>query len=242
MINIDTNFNFQIETLDKNGKDRDSDKYSPTLQEYHRQLWSKQLPSGAVFNLTKISDNRLYHESQLGKFYLSSDWGVATFSNWQRTKTYMSDIDFRMVKDFDLLVITIGARIIWPSNKINGLPTINGARGMSYYVADRLDLTLECIRRYYNGETNPLNDTFKRYDDFFNLFVNFKGYTDFFLLQDYVNDSYNSVNIAQPFANFETSPVPSTKSEYLEYMKHAIKLVNARNIRIADHASGLRSK
>ena len=71
---IDVGFDFQGEAgLDRAGVQRDSDKYSPTLQEYHRILWSKPLPNGKMFELTKISSNRLFHKSELGDFYLSSD-------------------------------------------------------------------------------------------------------------------------------------------------------------------------
>ncbi len=56
--------------------------------------------------------------------------------------------------------------MVWPSNRISGASTINGAKGMNYFIADRLDLTIECIRRYYLGETSPLYETLKRYDDF----------------------------------------------------------------------------
>ena len=47
---IDTEFNFYS---DANGGDPDS--ASPTLKNYHKTLWSKSLPNGAVFDL---SDNR----------------------------------------------------------------------------------------------------------------------------------------------------------------------------------------
>ena len=47
---IDVGFDFQGEAgLDRAGVQRDSDKYSPTLQEYHRILWSKPLPNGKLF-------------------------------------------------------------------------------------------------------------------------------------------------------------------------------------------------
>ena len=84
---IDTNFDFQAEV---NG--RDSDRYSPTLQEYHRILWSKPLPSRQMFNLTKISNNRLYHKSELGEFILSSDRAVPTFSTWKRLEQIIAQI------------------------------------------------------------------------------------------------------------------------------------------------------
>lgn len=233
-INID--FNFQAETLDKNGKERDSDKYSSTLQEYHRILWSKPLPGGGeLFKLTKISDNRLYHNSHLGEFYLSSDWGVATLNGWQRTKAFISEVDSREINEFERLVTTIGARIIWPSNKIGALPTINSARGFNYYIGDRLDLTIECIRLYYLNEPSPLYETLKRYNEFFALFVDFKGYVDFFLFQDAVSLDYKSVNIVPPFDNFKSSPVPRSADEYYAYMQESIKFIKARNKRIANY-------
>ena len=230
---IDVDFNFQTETLDKNGNERDSDKFSPTLQEYHRILWSKPLPNGEMFELTKISDNRLYHKSHLGAFFLSSDWGVATLNNWKRTKAFMSDVNPHEVAEFERLAITIGARIIWPSNKIDGLLTINSARGLNYYIGDRLDLTLECIRCYYLGELSPLNEDLKRYKQFFDLFRDFKGYIDFFLLQDAVSDDYKSVKIARPFNGFSSSPVPSNVDGYIEYMDASIEFIKKRNMRIA---------
>lgn len=229
---IDVNFNFQAETLDKNGKERDSDKYSPTLQEYHRLLWSKPLPTGEIFELTKVSDNRLYHKSHLGEFYLSSDWGVATLNGWKRTEAFMPSVDKNEVNEFERLVCTIGARTIWPSNKIDNLPTINGARGMHYYIGDRLDLTLECIRRYYINEASPLYEVLKRYADFFELFEDFMGYIDFFLMQDFVSNDYSRVLIAQPYDDFKSSPVPASADEYKVYMDFSVDLVNKRNQRI----------
>ena len=115
------------------------------------------------------------------------------------------------------LLDTIGGIVIWPSNKINGFQTINGARGFNRQIVDRLDLTIECIRRYYLGESSPLYETFKRYDNFFHLFGDFKGYIDFFLLQDYATEDYMSVKIAEPFDDFRSTPIPKTADEKASY-------------------------
>jgi hypothetical protein len=40
---------------DSNG--RDPDKYSNTLKSYHKNLWSKQLPSGKLFDLDDNKKN-----------------------------------------------------------------------------------------------------------------------------------------------------------------------------------------
>lgn len=122
---IDVTFDFQGEAgLDRAGNQRDSDKYSPTLQEYHRILWSKPLPNGKKFELTKISNNRLYHKSELGEFYLSSDRAIATFSSWVKMKPIIDQVSAKELDDFIRLTDTIGGIVIWPSNKINGFQTI----------------------------------------------------------------------------------------------------------------------
>ena len=235
MSTIDVEFDFQQEAgLDRAGVQRDSDKYSPTLQEYHRILWSKPLPNGKMFELTKITNNQLYHKSELGEFSLSSDWGAVTLSGRRQTKKFLSELDLADLQNFQKAVIAIGARMVWPSNRISGASTINGAKGMNYFIADRLDLTVECIRRYYIGEKSPLYETFKRYDDFFHLFDDFKGYIDFFLLQDYVTEDYTSVKIAEPFDDFRSTPIPKTVDEYLSYMNTTSGLIEARNQRIKE--------
>ncbi len=68
---------------------------------------------------------------------------------------------------------TIGSSIIFPGNRIDVASTINGARGFHPRIADRFDLTLECIRRHYRGESSPLPPTLLKCGDFFGLFESF---------------------------------------------------------------------
>lgn len=224
---IDVTYNFQAET-----EPYDADRYSSTLQEYHRILWSKLLPNGRMFKLEKISKNRLYHKSELGEFYLSSDRAIPSFSKWKKMEHIIKEIPRDRLDNFLNLSNTIGGITIWPSNRIGNYQTINEARGFNSLISDRLDLTIECIRKYYLGEGSPLYDTFKRYDDFFKLFEDFKGYINFFLFQDAVSSDYSTVRIAPPFDNFKTVPVPKTVDEYIGYMNHTEELVKARNKRI----------
>jgi hypothetical protein len=53
---------------------------------------------------------------------------------------------------FRTIGYTIGAMMLWPSRSANGLLSINGARGLNAKIKDRMDLTLECIRRFYLAE------------------------------------------------------------------------------------------
>lgn len=227
---IDVTYNFQAET-----EPRDADRYSSTLQEYHRILWSKHLPNGKMFKLLKISQNRLYHKSDLGEFYLSSDRAIPSFSKWKKLKHITSKIPKNRLNKFLNTANTIGGIVIWPSNRIGHNQTINGAKGFNSLISDRLDLTIECVRRYYLDKQSPLYETFKRYDDFFKLFENFKGYIDFFLFQDAVTSDYNLVKIAHPFDDFESVPVPRSVDEYMQYLDYTEELVKARNKRIENY-------
>ena len=59
---LDTSFDFRT---DANGKDPDS--YSPTLRAYHKVLWSRPLPGGALFDLDETARYAyLHHRSGLG--------------------------------------------------------------------------------------------------------------------------------------------------------------------------------
>lgn len=231
---IDVGFDFQEEVGGK-----DSDRYSPTLQEYHRILWSKPLPNGKIFKLDKISQNRLHHKSDLGEFYLSSDRAITSFWKRKSFEHIISKLPLDQLKQYDQITDTIGGIVIWPSNRIGTRQTINGARGFNRMISDRLDLTIECIRLYYLGKPSPLKETFELYSDFFDLFDSFEGYIKFFLLQDAVSVDFSEVKIAKPFDNFKTSPVPKNIEEFLQYKDKTIEFVKLRNKRIENYVKTL---
>ena len=225
---IDIAFNFYS---DSGGKDPDS--YSPTLKKYHKLLWSKPLPSGKVFTLSDTeSDSYLTYISEQEKISLSSD----SISNSYRDKKALSSIvqDLsKEVEEFRNLGSTIGGYILFPNKKIDGKMTINGARGFNQKIADRFDLTLECIRLHYLGKPNPLQEALDQNSSFFKLFESFAGYVDFFLLQDLVDANYDSINLFIPIKQmFESSPLPASKEEYLQYMNRSTSFTAKRNERI----------
>ncbi len=219
---------------DSNG--RDPDKYSRVLKSYHKKLWSKLLPNGKLFDLNDNNPSTyLYHKSELGEFFLSSDCIIHEYSNWKRMRYIIEKIPKDEMDNFLYLSYTIGGSIIFPSNSINSLPTINQARGCNKKICDRIDLTLECIRLYYLGKNSPLKDTLQRYDNFFKLFKNFQGYCEFFLLQDLTLDNYSKINFFLPFESFDSSPLPGSVSEYNEYKRNNIKFIVNRNKRIEEY-------
>jgi hypothetical protein len=225
---ISTSFDFRTEA----GK-KDPDSHSPTLRQYHRLLWSKPLPNGSRFDLIDSRPGAyLYHQSALGEFFLASDSVIPTFTRWESMKHITNQIPEAENETFRTIGYTIGGIIIFPGNKVDGKQTLNGARGFTRKIADRFDLTLECIRRHYRSEESPLSDTLNRYSSFFALFGNFRGYVEFFLLQDLVGDNNEQVKFFMHFDNFTTASVPTDLDTYLEYRQRSIAFVEARNKRI----------
>lgn len=214
---------------------RDADTYSPTLARYHRLLWSKPLPNGATFELTEVG-TLLHHASALGEFLLASDAIVPLF-NTVRMAPILDRIPPRRYNAVALLGSTIGGRLVFPSTRHEGKITINGARGFHPRISDRFDLTLECIRRHYAGQTSPIADALARYSDFFALFDDFRGYTSFFLLDDLV-DTAGAVRFFLPFADFTTPAIPATVADYTDYLRKNVVFVAARNKRISAYVNG----
>ena len=127
---------------------------------------------------------------------------------------------------------TIAGHAIFPAKRIDNKMTINGARGVNHKIQDRFDLTLESIRRFYKKEDSPLNEVFKRYEDFFNLFQDFKGYVEFFHYQDLVEKDFSKIKFWHDFDDFNTPPLPANKEEYLSYKEKVIDFLHGRNQRI----------
>ena len=213
---------------DANGKDPDS--YSPTLKKYHQALWSKPLPAGGEL----ILNDQLENQSAAGYFRFSSDSIIHTFSSWPSYQQIIQQIPKADIDHFMTQSYSIGGMLIFPADKIENKPTINGARGMHPLIRDRIDLTLECIRLYYENKPNPLYNCFDRYKAFFDLFGNFSDYIRFFLLQDLVNDDCSQILFFHPFEQFGKDVLPGNAKEYSRYMNNCLDFISKRNRRILE--------
>lgn len=226
---------FDVTTdFQEDSRHRDPDSYSPLLQSYHQRLWSKRLPGGAVFTLAsdRVGSARvLRHRSELGEFVLSSD--TLANSNKGPLRAYYEAMGEKSNIAWHHDGGTIGGRLVFPRNRIDGRQTINQRRGTHARIRDRFDLTLEAIRRHYAGEESPLSFTLNSYANFFALFETFQGYVDFFLLQDLIDDR-GEVRFYLPFDTYESSPFPSSFEQYREFRQRQLEFVAARNERMAN--------
>lgn len=238
---IDVNFDFTTDSpcywdnfwennkgLGAGGSDPDSS--SKTLQQYHRLLWSKQLPNGEYLDLK--SGSGADYLTWRG-FRFGSDSIIASF-RYEHYRNMLEQIakdipNYKgFMENFIRHAYTIGGMIIFPKRRGG----INQSRGCNSQIKDRWDLTLECIRKYYNDKQSPLYDTLVKDKAFFNLFVDFKGYVDFFFLQDCVSSDYNSVKFWLGDGEFTCNPLPQTTGDYLEWIERELQFVDNRNQRI----------
>ena len=229
MVVIDTDHDFWVNYRTDN---IDPDAKDPLLREYHRYLWSKPLPNGKMLAL----DKQLRHNSELGSFTFSSDSFLPSFLSRKGYDKIISQIPKDEFEYFYHIASTIGAITIFPANRVDGMMTINGEKGFNNKIGDRMDFTLECIKRHYNGGSSPMSGNLERYASFFSLFGDFKGYVDFFLMQDMVDSGHN-VKFFSSFDDFRSSPLPNGVGEYKLYIENAIVFVKNRNLRIEKWAA-----
>lgn len=212
--------------------DADPDAKSPTARRYHQLLWSRQLPNGEVMQL---EDGRSRYYLKWNDIWFSSDSITTSFRNG-RNKEFIQKLrneipDYEgYVMDYLQRLYTIGGLMLLPSFRW----CLNQARGCHPRIADRWDLTLECIRRYYSGESSPLDKTMHHPTNvkFFNLFVDFRGFIDFFFLQDCVTSDYQKVVLWYDTPFFESNPIPRTIDSYRSFIDKELEFVDRRNNRI----------
>ena len=238
---IDTSFDFTTDSpgywegfWERNGGlgagGSDPDNASPTLQKYHKELWSRLLPNGEVMEL-KMGSGPYYLTWK--DFRFGSD-SIIVSLRYKKYRHMIEQVKERVgdyknyYENFLRRANTIGGMIIFPKHPAS----MNQNRGTNKYIADRWDLTLECIRRYYNGRPSPLYETIEADRKFYELFCDFKGYVDFFFLQDAVTDDYMNVKIWCGDASFTEDGLPKTADEYFALIEKEFDFLNKRNERI----------
>lgn len=215
----------------------DADRDSYILQDWHRQLWSKDLPSGDTLQWVAEPGEYLTWASPWGSIRVSSDTIATTHSRYPVVSRWWTDLRPEEQERFEHAFYTIGGFIIFP---VHG-DSLNQLRGWDSKIADRFDLTLECIRQHYLGaQGNPLSAGLKVDGEYFRLFgegsSGFAAYVDFFHLQDLVGG--NTIKWLDDFDgnewNFEAPPLPQSPSAYRRYLDNVAAFVSARNRRIQD--------
>lgn len=211
----------------------DPDSRSLTMQKYMQLLYSRKLPNGEVMELKCGSDD--YHYLTWKGFRFGSDSIINSFMH----KGYRYMIDAvkaslddpkQYYEDYIHKSYTVGGEIIFPKR----LGSINQNRGCNKLIRDRFDLTLECIRRYYNDEWSPLSIVLQQDKAFFDLFKTFEQYVTYFFLDDLVTDDCKAVTLWIDNDNFKKDPYPATVEEYKAFIAKELEFLEKRNQRIKE--------
>lgn len=224
----------------RNDSNFDPDTDSKKLKETQISIYKKALPcdKNICFNLELTEDNYLlYNDMRLG-----SDTITQIYSEWHRNyyisnllskvKERMGSINFEEI--FAKATQTIGGHIIFPSKREI---SINTHRKNPKELRDRFDLTLECIRRFYEEKNsfNPLDSILSKNSDFFALFKNFKSYIDFFYLNPLIDENYkikcfisrNTEDLKN--GRFPEDGFPADEQEWFELYINQLIFVAKRN-------------
>lgn len=238
---FDTTYDYKSDKPAKTGPDADRD--SPRLRSDHELLWTKTLGSGVLFAPTAPPARRtgylIFTDATGSRHWYGSDAITNSYTRWSRPMTLVQAISGLTDEQKSRYLnppYTIGSSMIWPV-RTKDRPTMNTARGFGpsgWLIGDRMDLTLECIRRHYGGELeSPLTGVINAYADFFALFDGFVEFVDFFHLQDLVTPAYDEVLFHLPFTGFTGSGVPATTGEYVTYREATLEFIERRSHRMA---------
>lgn len=206
----------------------DPDSVSQTLRKYHRILWSKTLPNGETMELQCAPDYLTWNGFRFGSDSILTSFRYRDNRKLIEAVTEMLPDYKAFVEDYLHKFYTIGGMIVFPKHR----SSINQCKGTNPLIRDRWDLTLECIRRFYLGESSPLYLTLVQDKAFFDLFVDFRQYVDYFFLQDCVSEDYTRVNIWLGKGDFCENPLPKSVDEYLLFIGQEMDFLEKRNKRI----------
>ena len=115
----------------------------------------------------------------------------------------------RYVEEYLRRTYTIGGSVILPRHR----NSINQMRGCNRNIQDRWDLTLKCIRDFYEGKENILSWCMEQDRPFFDTLGSFEGYVDFFLLNDWVESDYEVID------TMPDTVLPRDADEWFGYME-----------------------
>ena len=216
----------------------DADRDSRRLTQWHRRLWSKSLPSGEIVAWSIEPAGSLTFQGPRGVVRVSSDTLATSHSRYARLgmSELWAELSDGEQERYERAFYTIGGFIVFPVRP----QSLNQSRGTRSSIADRFDLTLECIRQHYLGEPgSPLADVLEVDRDYFRLFGEgldgFVGFVDFFHLQDLVADG--SIRWCDDFEgdrwDFDAPPLPRDGAAHRGYLDNVARFVDLRNARIA---------
>lgn len=222
--------------LDAGG--RDMDQFSPTLRRYHQMLWSRPLPGGTAFDLDAGGDPTGDYLVAPDGLVLASDSLINSMTHWSRLRPVLASVPEDEQEAFRVRASSVAATGLWPKRSGPSGQSINQARGQHPHVADRLDLTVECVRRHYIGEQSPLANALNGAADFFALWPDWRTWITWWLLDDLL-DNDGEIRWLLPFSEFGAEKAwPTTPVDWRSYRDCCFDFIERRAARMVALSTG----
>lgn len=215
----------------------DPDAKCEELREMHYRLYNRYaLYINRPFSFEKkyplsFSEGRYFYLSENGSCRLGSDTMNSSYLYYEALKNIKSEMEkcgrnaeAEIEKYRKDIIYRPGNFIVFPKKD-----SINVERGRNGKIKDRFDLTLDCIKKQYEKEDNPLAYVLqKNWEYFFCRFRDFNEYVHFFMLEDYLDEKCNVMQ----FIDNEDHILPKNLGEYDEYIKRISSVIEKRTKRI----------
>ena len=247
----------------------DPDSFSEILYDFFAELWNLSKPP---FNVKKIWNGNAWKLVGTGNYNLRLGTDSIMSIYWHRIdmRKFISELiksknnDFRIfIREYLQKANTLGGFVLFPRRRIQ---SINQRRGTNSLIGDRFDLTLECIKRYYEEikksekdiNYNPLfgglnTDYIKEDKAFFDLFgkgkTGFEKYAEFFCLNKSYGQKQNWVKDGQVLNLLNNQPLDDydfgnrnnvllTENNWWTFYRNIINRLDARNEQIKEVIEG----
>ena len=159
----------------------------------------------------------------------------------------ISDVDVgKYLKESRVL----GGHVLFPKTLwINGTieytgkgGTINTARGGEKGFCDRFDCTLQDIKLFYSSQNSKLEKYYNKYNEWLYLFKSFKGFIDFFSLNDFCNPNYEVYDLSSVDDNMKYTRLIDTSYSDISFYKINDMEIYSNFIKGNENAIKLRNK
>ena len=214
-----------------------------------KELFCKNFPNGDLIrelkekertgkNGSKYWELVIKIESGNGEkkyFGLGTDY-IGASVNW----ALKCNVSQKVIKEYLKVSRTLGGHIFFPrwqiSNNKERIKSLNIARGGEFIsnkrpgFYDRFDIFLYDLKNWYDDVPSQLKKEFDSNKKWLELFVDFKGFINYFSLNNFLNSEYevidltDSMNVIEKFKSY----IPKEPSDYSLYFKNSSNIIIKR--------------
>lgn len=207
---------------------QDPADFSAKLAQYQILLYTKPLPSGGFLKLRANKFNQVEAELPSGESILLTSMPLIHQACFEAdnhellSKLPQSQVDIML-----RTLVTSGNYMLIPAQPLNGYRLDDFRKNPR--IGNRIDLYLECVRRQYAGEPSPLDDILNPFKPWFELFLSFKQFVEFFYLGNLYDPKLKKIHFFKTFdPDFPINLDPETGSSSMLVLSHSVIFAGSR--------------